>query len=59
MDRQKPSENWISAENTASYYGNNENGKNQYGSFTGNRFTDKITLLVLGAYKELQKCFRI
>ena len=22
-------------------------------------FTDKITLLVLGAYKELQKCFRI
>ena len=34
----KPSENWISAENTASYYGNQGERKNQYGSFTGNRF---------------------
>ena len=36
-----------------------ENGKINMAGSPENVFTDKITLLVLGAYKELQKCFRI
>ena len=36
-----------------------ENGKINMAVSPETVFTDKITLLVLGAYKELQKCFRI
>ena len=37
----------------------NENGKINMAVSPETVLTDKITLLVLGAYKELQKCFRI
>ena len=36
-----------------------ENGKINMAVSPETVFTDKITLLVLGSYKELQKCFRI
>ena len=36
-----------------------ENGKIKMAVSSETVLTDKITLLVLGAYKELQKCFRI
>lgn len=36
-----------------------ENGKINMAVSPGTVLTDNITLLVLGAYKELQKCFRI
>ena len=36
-----------------------ENGKINMAGTPGTLFTGKITLLVLGAYKELQKCFHI
>ena len=36
-----------------------ENGKINMAVSPDTVLTDKITLLVLGAYKELQKCFRI
>ena len=36
-----------------------ENGKINMAGSPETLLTDKITLLVLGAYKELQKCFRI
>ena len=39
--------------------GSIENGKINMAVSPETVFTDKITLLVLGAYKELQKCFRI
>lgn len=36
-----------------------ENGKINMAVSPDTVLTDNITLLVLGAYKELQKCFRI
>ena len=48
-------EGWISINIMAT----KENGKINMAVSPETVFTDKITLLVLGAYKELQKCFRI
>lgn len=41
------------------YYGNQGERKINMAVSPETVLTDNITLLVLGAYKELQKCFRI